>query len=79
MKEGRIFDGIVIIETIGVKLCDGGGGNHDAFGKSVFEDVERKEESLVKGWSEAIIWWGGEAEEVDFLGRLSAHEASRFM
>ena len=39
-EEGGVFDGVVVVEAVGVEFRDAARGYHDARGKAVFEDVE---------------------------------------
>ena len=39
-EEGGVFDGVVVVEAVGVEFWDGAGGYHDALWETVFEDVE---------------------------------------
>ena len=39
-EEGGVFDGVIVVEAVGVEFRDGAGGDDDAGGEAVFQDVE---------------------------------------
>lgn len=58
--------GVGEVETVGVELRDGAGGDDHAGGVTAeLEDVKRGEQRGEEGRREAVVWGAEEAEDVD--------------
>lgn len=63
------LDGVGEVEAVGEELGQCRGGDDDTCGQAgEFDEVKGGEEGLAEGCGQAVVWWGGEGDEVD-LGR----------
>jgi len=54
-EEGRVFDGIFIVQSIRIELCNAGCRDNNAFWEPVFDDVQRKEKYCIECRCQPVI------------------------
>lgn len=72
LKKPHILHRGPIIQPVAVELPNARGGDDNALGEPVQEDIEREVEGRAERWGQTVVGRGVEGQEVGFGGGLGA-------
>ena len=64
LEEHGVFDRVLIVQSIRIKLGDAGRRDHHSFWESLFNNVKGKNERRIEGGCKPVVWRRGEAQDI---------------